>query len=198
MADGKPDFSGLWLQPKTVERGALEMLPSAASIFRQRVETNLKDSPSARCLPMGVFLLGPILNKVVQTSALLVVLQEITAGFRQVFLDGRNHPKELEPTWSGHSIGRWRGDTLVIETAGYNDRGWLDADGHPRTEKLNVIQEIRRPDLGHLEIHTTINDSGAYVRPWTIKQVADLAPNEEIQEFLCSENNQDLAHLVGK
>jgi hypothetical protein len=197
-ADGKPDFSGVWLQPRTVERGMPEMLPSAASLFKHRLETNLKDMPSAQCLPMGVFLLTPVLNKIVQTERLLVVLQEVTAGFRQVFLDGRDHPKDLEPTWQGHSIGRWRGDTLVVETVGYNDRGWLDGAGHSRTEKLRVIEEFRRPDFGHLEIQTTIDDSGAYVKPWTIKWAADLAPNEEIQEFLCNENNQDLAHLTGK
>jgi hypothetical protein len=198
MADGKPDFSGLWLQPETVERSMPEMLPSAASIFRQRVETNLKDSPAAQCLPMGVGLLTPILNKIIQTPALLVVLQEVSASFQQVFLDGRDHPKDLEPSWKGHSVGNWRGDTLVVETVGYNDKGWVDGAGHPRTEKLRVVQEIRRTDLGHLEIQTTIDDPGAYAKPWTTKQVADLAPKEEIQEFLCNENNQDLAHLVGK
>ena len=197
-ADGKPDFSGIWLQPRTIERGSPEMIPAAASIFRQRVESNMKDQPSAQCLPMGVFLLTPILNKIVQTQRLLVVLQEATAGFRQVFLDGRDHPRDLEPTWNGHSIGKWRGDTLVVETVGYNDRGWLDGAGHPRTERLRVIEEYQRPDLGHLEIGTTFEDPGAYAKPWTTKQVADLAPNEEIQEFLCNENNQDLTHLVGK
>jgi hypothetical protein len=197
-AGGKPDFSGIWLQPKTVERGMPEMLSSAASIFKLRLETNLKDLPSSQCLPTGVFLLTPVLNKIVQTERLLVVLQEITAGFRQVFLDGRDHPKDLEPTWNGHSIGRWRGDTLVVETAGYNDRGWLDGAGHPRTEKLRVIEEFLRPDFGHLEIQTTIDDPGAYLKPWTIKWAADLAPDEEIQEFLCNENNQDLIHLTGK
>jgi hypothetical protein len=198
MSDGKPDFSGLWLQPRTVERATPEMLPSAASIFRERAESNLKDMPSAQCLPMGIALLTPILNKIVQTPRLLVVLQEASAGFRQVFLDGRDHPKDLEATWKGHSIGSWRGDTLVVETVGYNDRGWLDGAGHPRTEKLRVVEEFRRPDLGHLEIQTTIDDPGAYAKPWITKQVADLAPNEEIQEFICSENNQDLGHLVGK
>ena len=158
----------------------------------------MKDQPSAQCLPMGVLLLTPILNKIVQTPRLLVVLQEVTAGFRQVFLDGRDHPKDLEPTWNGHSIGQWRGDTLVVETVGYNDRGWLDGAGHPRTARLRVIEEYQRPDLGHLEIKTTFDDPGAYAKPWTAKQVADLAPNEEIQEFLCNENNQDLTHLIGK
>jgi hypothetical protein len=196
--DGKPDLSGVWLAPRTVERGTPEMLPAAAAVFRQHVESNMKDMPSSRCLPMGVSLLTPILNKVVQTPTLLIVLQEVSAGFRQVFLDGRDHPSDLEPTWNGHSIGRWRGDTLVVETVGYNDKGWLDGAGHPRTERLRVIQEIRRPDLGHLEILTTIDDPGAYAKRWTIKQVADLAPAEEIAEFLCNENNVDLGHLVGK
>jgi hypothetical protein len=198
MSDGQPDLSGLWLQPRTVERGKPEMLPSAASIFKQRTENNMRDMPSAQCLPMGTALLTPILNRIVHTPRLLVVLQEVSAGFRQVFLDGRDHPGDLEPTWNGHSIGRWRGDTLVVETVGYNDKGWLDGAGHSRTQKLRVVEEFRRPDLGHLEIQTTIDDPGAYVRPWTIKQIADLAPNEEIQEFICSENNQDLAHLTGK
>ena len=198
MADGKPDLSGVWLQPRTVERSSPEMLAGAASIFKERVKSNLKDMPSAQCLPMGVSLLTPILNKIIQTPRLLVVLQEVSAGFRQVFLDGRDHPKDVEPTWNGHSIGVWRGDVLVVETIGFNDKGWLDGAGHPRTEKLRVIEEIRRPDLGHLEIQTTIEDPGSYVKSWTIKQVAESAPNQEIQEFVCAENNQDLAHLTDK
>ena len=149
-------------------------------------------------LPMGVALLSPLVNKFVQTPAVLIVLREVDASFRQVFLGQRDHPKDLAPTWTGHSIGRWQGDILVVETVGFNDQGWLDGAGHPRTEKLRVVQEFRRPDLGHLEIHTIIDDPGAYRTAWDLRQVADLAPNEEIQEFICNENNQDAAHLVGK
>jgi len=197
-ADGKPDFSGVWLQPRTVERGMPEMLPSASSLFKHRLETNLKDLPSAQCLPTGVFLLTPVLNKIVQTERVLVVLQEVTAGFRQVFLDGRGHPRDPNPTWLGHSIGRREGDTLVVDSVGFNDKTWLSSEGYPHTEMMHVIERYRRPDLGHLETEITIEDRDTFAKPWTIKKVSALAPNEEITELVCAENNRDIEHLVGK
>ena len=192
MMDGKPDLSGVWLRPSTVDAGNPQMLPWAAALTVERIENGLKDSPSARCLPTGVSLLGPILTKFVQTAAVLVVIQEAPAGGTiQVFLDGRNHPPDLEPTWRGHSIGRWDGDTLVVDTVGFNDQGWLDGGtGRPRTEKLHVIDRIRRIDAGHLEIDTTIDDPGTFAGQWTSRRNAALAPGEEILEFICNENNQ--------
>ena len=199
MSNGKPDLSGVWLRPRVVDPGKPEMLPTASAIMNQRTQNNLKDIPSSRCLPTGVSLVGPILTKLVQTLTLLVVIQEAPGGGTiQVFLDGRVHPKDLETTWRGHSIGNWDGDTLVVDSVGFNDQGWLDGSGRPRTGQLHVIDRIRRIDFGHLEIETTVDDPGAFVKPWASRRISDLAPGEEIQELLCSENNQDVEHLVGK
>jgi ketosteroid isomerase-like protein len=146
-----------------------------------------------------VSLLGPILTKVVQTHALFVLIQESAgASTIQVFLDRPEHPKDQDATWGGHSIGTWEGDTLVVDSVGFNEQGWLDATGRPRTEKLHVVDRIRRRDFGHLEIETTIDDPGTLVRPWTMRRISDLVPGEEIREFLCTENNLDLSHFVGR
>jgi hypothetical protein len=108
---------------------------------------------------------------------------------RQVFLDGRRHPADPSPTWLGHSIGTWDHDTLVVDTIGFNDKGWLDNTGRPQTERLHVVERYRRPDLGHLEVEITIDDPGAYTRPWKIRRSLQLAPGEEIQEYICNENH---------
>jgi hypothetical protein len=96
----------------------------------------------------------------------------------------------------GHSIGRWEGDTLVVETVGFNDESWLDSIGHPHTEMLRIIERMHRVDLGHLEIEFTIEDPAAYSKPWVIKRVADLNTKDEIGEYVCID--RDAAHLVGK
>jgi len=193
MIDGKPDLSGVWVRPRVVDPGSPEMRPWAAALAQQRAAENLKDMPSTRCLPMGVSLLGPILTKLIQASSVLVAIQEAPAGSTiQVFLDGRDHPRDLQPTWLGHSIGRWEGDTLIVDTTGFNDQSWLDGTGRPRTEKLHVIQRIHRVNFGRLEIETTIDDAGTFVKAWTTRTVSDLAAREEIQEFICNENNKYL------
>jgi len=200
-ADGKPDFSGLWYGPLPGGPGAAspELLPWAEAVAKERVDNNLKDNPSARCLPFNVALLNMFLNRVVQTRDLLIAIVEYDIpGYRQIYLDGRSHPKDLESSWTGHSVGKWEGDTLVIDTVGLNDKTWL-GEANPHTEKLRMTTRIRRPDLGHLEIETTFEDPGALKKPWTLKGRATLAPaNEEIPEFICNENNQDADHLVGK
>lgn len=189
--DGKPDLSGVWLKPRVIDPGTPEMLPWAAELTAQRAADKFKDMPSARCLPMGVSLIGPEFTKLIQTPAVLVAIQESPVGGTiQVFLDGRDHPKDLQSTWRGHSVGRWDADTLVVDTLGFNDLSWLDGRGRPRTKKLHVTQRIRRVDFDHLEIETAIEDSGAFVRPWTTRTVSDLAPGEEVQEVICNENNQ--------
>jgi hypothetical protein len=119
-------------------------------------------------------------------------------GHRQVFLDGRSHPEDLQPTWMGHSVGKWEGDTLVVDTVGFNDKTWLSLETSPHTEKMHLTERFRRPDLGHLEVELIIADPEAYAKPWIMKRVSDLAPNEEVQEFICTENNRDVEHMVGK
>jgi Carboxypeptidase regulatory-like domain len=194
--DGKPDFTGVWWPPTTTDAGKPEMLPAADAVFKERTANNIKDSPSARCLPDAVLRLGPFF-KLIQTPKLLILfLEEEVPGYRQVFLDGRAHPKDLDPTWYGHAIGRWDGDTLVIDTVGFNDERWLSTRGQPMTSQLHLVERYRRPDLGHLEIETTVDDPGAYAKPWTVKRVADLAPSLEIQEYIC-ENNKYFGNLVG-
>ena len=197
-SDGKPDLSGVWAPSFPVDPGKPEPLPWAASLSRERMANNLKDLPTARCLPHSITETGTFkFYKLVQTPWLLVVISEGDLP-RQVFLDGRGHPKDPSPTWLGHSIGRWEGDTLVVDSVGFNDRTWLGAEGYPHTEMMRVVERYRRPDFGHLETEFTIEDPGAFAKPWTIKKVSALAPNDEITEDVCMENNRDLEHLVGK
>ena len=197
-AAGKPDFSGVWWSPSTVDPGKPEWLPSAVAIAKQRADNNRKDSPQAHCLPPPVLRFGPIFQLVESQAFLVVINDDDSPGFHQIYLDGRDHPKDPNPAWYGHAVAKWDDDTLVVDKVGFNDHAWLDQDGHPTTEKLHVVERYRRPDLGHLEIESTVEDPGVLAKPFTMKRVADLAPTEEIFEFICPENNQDAEHLVGK
>jgi hypothetical protein len=199
MPDGKPDLSGVWYAPRTVDPGIPAMLPWAEKLTKERTESHSKMDPEARCLPAGVPRMNPFPYKFVQTPTLLVMLFEGNIhSYRQVFLDGRGHPKDLEPTWYGDSIGKWDGDTLVVDSIGFNDKFWFGFAGHPHTEQLHVIERYHRRDLGNLDIDITIEDPGAYTKPWLIKRSSALMVNYELQEYICNENNQDVEHLVGK
>ena len=197
-ADGKPDLSGVWWTPQVTDPGKPEWLPFAEKIARQQADNNRKDSPQARCLPSPIVRLGPLYEFVQSKAVLVLISDDDTPGFRQIYLDGRGHPEEPDPAWYGHAIGRWEGDTLVIDRVNFHEKVWLDQDGHPHTEKLHVIERYRRPDLGHLETDVTVEDPGILAKPWTFKRVSDLAAKEEIREFVCNENNPDLPHMVGK
>ncbi len=112
-------------------------------------------------------------------------------------MDGREHPKDPNPTWYGHSVGRWEGDTLVIDTVGFNDKFWFDFRGHPHTEQLHTVERYTRKDFGTLVNEVTIDDAGAYSRPFTLKFNATLMPKGEILEYICQENNADVRHILG-
>ena len=118
--------------------------------------------------------------------------------YRQVFMDGRELPKDPNPSWMGYSVGKWDGDALVVETSGFNGKTWLDQAGHPATEALHVTERFRRPDFGHLNIEVTINDPKAYTKPWTVTEGMQLLADTDLLEFVCNENNRDLPHLVSK
>jgi hypothetical protein len=198
-SDGKPDFSGVWFAQRPVETPDPQMTPAAEKLFKQRVAAGAI-SPGARCLTRGITMAGNLFPyKIVQGRDVLIMLfEDDIPSHRQVFLDGRGHPKDPNPTWMGHSIGRWEGDTLVIDTVGFNDRSWVDTAGHPHTEQLHVIERYRRPDLGHLEIEFTILDPEVYVKPWTFKRAADLDAGDEVGEYVCNENEKDVLHMPGR
>jgi hypothetical protein len=195
--DGKPDLSGVWWQPRTVDPGKPEFLPAAIAIQKQRQEANGKDSPQAHCLPSGPLRNGPLWEFVQSKDFLVYISDDESPGFHQIYLDGRSHPADPNPAWYGHSIGRWDGDTLVVDRVAFDPRVWLDIESHPHSDKLHIVERYHRPDLGHLEIEITADDTGVLAKPWTQKRVADLA-HEEIFEFICTENNRDVQHLVGK
>jgi hypothetical protein len=195
--DGKPDLSGVWWQPRTVDPGQPEFLPAAIDIQKQRLENNLKDSPQAHCLPSAPLRNGPLWEFVQSRNFLVYISDDESPGFHQIYLDGRGHPADPNPAWYGHSIGRWDGDTLVVDRIGFDSRVWLDIEAHPHSDKLHIIERYHRPDLGHIEIAITVDDPGVLAKPWTQKRVADLA-KEEILEFICTENNRDVQHMVGK
>ena len=136
---------------------------------------------------------GP--RKIVQTPGMLVILIEYNMSYRQIFLDGRPLPADPNPAWDGYSTGKWEGDTLVVETTGFRDGQWLDAGGDPMTDAAKVTNRFRRPDFGHLEIEITIDDPKAYTKPWSTKVSEVLAPDTDLLEFVCKENEKDLQHI---
>lgn len=196
-ANGKPDLSGVWLPGQDLEPEVPPYQPWAAEAAK-RYASRPGDDPRAQCLPSGVSRMHALdLVKFVQTPGLLLALIEgASPAVRQIFLDGRSHPADLQPTWMGHSVGHWEQDTLVIDTTGFNDKGWLEG-ARPQTEKLHVVERYRRVDLGRMTVEITIDDPGAYTKPWKIRRVLQLAPGEEIQEYLCNENHKT-EHFVGR
>jgi hypothetical protein len=118
--------------------------------------------------------------------------------YRLIHTDGRPLPKDMTPTWMGYSIGRWEGDTFVVETAGYNDRTWLDFTGRPHGEALRVTERFRRIDFGHMRLEMTFDDPKSYRRPFTIKMAVNFVPDDELIENVCLENEKDRIRLVGK
>jgi carboxypeptidase family protein len=189
-SDGTPDLRGVWFPGPDLEPEVPSYQPWAAAEAKKRAGRP-GDDPRALCLPTGVARMHALdLAKFIQTPDVIVVLAELNVpGVRQIFLDGRGHPPNLQPSWLGHSVGRWENDTLVVETIGFNDRGWLDGN-RPQTEQLHVTERFRRTDLGHMELEITIDDPGAYTRPWKVRRILQLAPGEEIMEYVCNENNK--------
>jgi hypothetical protein len=202
MPDGKPDLSGIWRGNSggygvnvAPDLKAGEVRPWAQALYQQRKENLSKDYPGIRCLP-GI---GPEVSfgmyKILQTPGVIGFLGDV-GDFRQILTDGRPLPADPQPTWQGYSVGRWEGDTLVVETAGFNDRTWLDYEGHPHSTELRVTERYRRKDFGHMELKMTFDDPKAYARPWTISINAELAPDTEVLEYVCNENERDVQHIV--
>jgi hypothetical protein len=242
LADGKPDFSGIWTTGEPNRRGAGELSspkqqstgreakptpdddqppadatasrqmanigidlpggrlpyqPWQVPIVKERTDNLAKDDPHIKCLPDN-FLRAyglPHLLKFVHTPSLLVVLNEMNAGYRQVFTDGRPLPQDPTPSWQGYSSAKWSGDTLVIDTNGLRDDTWIDWIGSVVTEAAKVREEIRRPDYGHLEIQVTVNDPKAYTKPWTVKLKERIVVNAELIDEICIEDEQSLKHM---
>ncbi|HEY6341442.1 MAG TPA: hypothetical protein VIY49_08125 [Bryobacteraceae bacterium] len=208
--EGHPDLSGLWnrISPKYSRNIAAdlkpdEIQPSAQALVKQREEDLGKDYMNVLCVPLGpgyttaADSTGSEMMKIVQTPALILILNpDLT--YRQIFLDGRSLETAPNPSWMGYSVGRWEGDTLVVESFGYNDRTWLDHDGHPHSEALRVTERYRRRDFGHLDLEVTFSDPAVYARPWTVAVRAELEPDTELLEWVCNENGAGLEHWVGK
>ena len=215
-ADGKPDLSGLWrglgvgpgqqpaptVSPNGVPiatfrnvganvKEGLPLQPWAAELLKKRNGDNSKDNPEAHCLPMGImqFHTQGAPRKFIQTPGLLVILYEASSGVRQIFTDGRPLPKnDPQPWWYGYSIGKWEGDTLVVDTTGLRDGGWLDIIGTPLTDAAKLTERFKRPSYGRMEIDVTVDDPKAYTKPWTVRINQQIILDQEIIEFICLEN----------
>jgi len=175
--------------------------PWARQLYEKRLADLQKDDPESRCLPPGIPRLyqTPFPFQIFQlTDRVLFVFEGGSHFWRPVFTDGRPHLKDPNPTYLGDSVGHWEGDTLVVDTIGFNDRTWLDQDGHPHTEALHTVERFERTDEATLHYQVTIEDPSAYTRSWTTSYTIPWAPGEEPMEYVCHENNLDLPHMVGK
>jgi len=198
---GTPVLAGLWrptarlimdisLGLKPGEK--VPMLPWAEALFKERLANDARDDPTANCIVGGVprsdFVPYPF--KILEQQGLTVILYEAIHSYRQIFTDGRSLPKDPNPSWLGNSVGRWEGDTFVVDSNGFNDDVWLDNAGRPATSQLRVTERFVRKDFGHMNIEITIDDPKTYARPWTVSQPLDLQPDNELIEYICNENNR--------
>jgi hypothetical protein len=210
LPDGRPDFSGSWSPDdnRYLRDIALDLKPDgvpfqtwARALFDQRKDgSHSLEDPDAHCLPQGVPKIDAVAYpwKFIQTPISVVIIYETFTYWRQVFTDGREINPDANPTRMGYSTGKWEGDTFVVDTKGFNGKAWLDQLGRPTSDRLHVTERFRRVDYGHMKIDITIDDPGAYTRPWTVSEEAHLRPGWEPLEFICNENNKDLGHLPGK
>jgi hypothetical protein len=192
MSNEKPDLSGVWLSEPGGDPypQAPDVYSWAQEIFDERAANSFRDHPHTECLPGDAPTPygggSPFISKIVQKPELMIVLLEDLPGYRQIFIDGRPHPEEPNPSWVGHSIGRWEGDVLVVDTVGYNNRGWMNV--YPRTEDLHVVERYTRTEYGRMMIEVTIEDPTVFKKPWIRNNPVDLVPQEELFEFVCENN----------
>lgn len=221
-ADGKPDFSGVWLaghplpcppllrdgddcQEKTSLsawayhidadlQGGLPYQPWAAALAKQRSDDNSADDPHVQCLPSNPPRAWtlPHYQKIVQTPRFLVLLHEFNASYRQIFTDGRPLPVDPQPSWTGYSTGTWEGDTLVVQTNGLRDGMWLDVSGNVMTDAATLTERIRRPTFGTLQVEFTVNDPKAYTRQWTVHLEQHFIADEDLIDEICLEGAKPL------
>ena len=203
LPDGKPDLSGVWTPPNGYLRDLAKDLkepvpfqPWAKTLYDERAAgVHWKDEPDANCLPQGVpkVMLAPAPWRIVQTPNIVFFVHEAFNLWWQAFLDGRTllAVDDVNPAWHGYSTAKWDGDTLVIDSKGFNGKVWLDQLGKPSTEALHVTSRLRRKDFGHMEIGITIDDPKAYTGPWGTTVEVTLTPNTELMEFICLENERD-------
>ena len=217
-ADGKPDFSGMWgwvnigspcgaqctdtqisrefINIASTLKNPLPYRPWAAELVKKRtVEQGL--DPNVHCMPRGAprIWTDDYYKQIFQVPGRVIILTERNMQYRQIFTDGRSLPKDPTPTWNGYSTGHWEGDTLVVETSGFRDDLWLDASGNPLTDQGKMIERIRRPAYGNLEIEITIDDPKAYTALWTVKLNEPLVLDSELIDYYCLENERDLVHM---
>jgi hypothetical protein len=222
--NGKPDLSGIWqvqAEPRTpgglfglgespnsryfrdilsdFPADARPLTPEGIELLRKHAQPGAFN-PTLNCLPDGVphgdLLPEPF--KIVHSPGVIVMLYEVETTFRQIFTDGRKLPVDPSPAWQGYSVGRWEGDTLVIDTAGFNDRGWLDARGTGHSDEMRVEERFRRRDYGHLELTITVTDPKIFTRPIRFSVVEELLPDTDLFEHYCLENERDDAHFAGR
>src|SRR5215471_8915077 len=226
--DGHPDLSGIWMLPsdspcpdlirdgqdcqeKDIPSrqainigygmpGGLPYQPWAAALVKQRVADFSKEDPHVHCLPSNTPRIWtlPHRQKIIQTPRVLVVLNEFSASYRQIYTDGRALPVDPQPSWNGYSIGRWQGQTLVVETIGLSKNVWLDISGSPISEDARVTERLRRPDFGHLDVEITVDDPKTYTKTWTATVHEFLQVDIEMIDEVCLENEKSLQHMVGR
>jgi len=202
--DGKPDLSGLWAPAPNPYRfnliqdlqGEAIFRPAAEAVFQRRVVDFRRDDPVTNCLPGGPSDMMSATYRIMQSPAVVALLYENGTGrYRQIYMDGRKLPTDPNPTWLGYSVGRWEGDTLVVESAGFNDRTWLDRVGHPHSEKLRVTERFRRVDFGHVQYQITFDDPETLTKPLTLSLPVSYRADTDMLENVCNENNR--SRLVG-
>ena len=167
--------------------------PEAIAVISKRQN---EQPPQVRCLPQGVpGVMMVYAFKIMQTPAEIIMIGESQDPPRQIYLDGRDLPKDPDPSWMGYSVGKWDGDTLVVQTTGFNEEGWLDNVGHPRGQSMLITERFRRRDFGHIDLEIRYDDPKYYTRPFTNKTTLNLIPDSDIIEFVCTENERDMEHL---
>ena len=195
LSDGHPDLSGIW-NGFGGSGGEGPMQPWAAKIVAEHRAKGGAEDFEARCLPGGPPRAAPYHTSLFSTPKLVLMLFEgNTHMYRQFFVDGSDHPRDLKPTWYGDSRAHWDGDTLVVDTVGFMEKSWYDFAGTPHTKQMHLTETFHRRDFGNLEMKVTIEDPGALTKPWVINRTSTLETGFEMTEYVCNENNQDPAHL---
>jgi hypothetical protein len=195
--DGHPDLSGFWQGPllRTMFEGVGGPPLNAAG--KAAYEYNLKKSvnPEGLCLFAGIprASISGVPFEILQTSNRVAFLYELMTTWRSIPVDGRSHPKDIEPSFFGNGIGRWDGDTFVIDSIGFKEKlSWIDDDAHPHSDQMHVVERWKRTDADHLAHEVTVEDPKYYTKPWTFKRVfTHMPPGQEVMEFACDENNVD-------